>query len=317
MLRIPGEPKIALKRSGRAPRRRIAPCVLTVDQPSPFVMERTSPRSAIITIPVERWTDWSFYALLTADHHHDNAYSRHDLIKKHLEQARERNAAIFGMGDLFDAMQDPSDKRQSKTELRAENKVDVYWDSLIDSVFQMHAPFGPWWAYAGDGNHEIKARKRHGIGLIEGFCRRMRMEAHSQILGGPVNNWVTFRFLRGTECHVRRLWWHHGYAGGGQVTQDLIQAYRQRTYIQGADIMVSGHVHRSWQTDVDVECIGQDGKPARRTIWILKLPTYKDAYGQGGYEDEQGHDPRPLGAWWVRFYWEIGKGIEIEPTRAR
>jgi hypothetical protein len=275
-----------------------------------------SDRSAVITVPVEKWGGWDFRVLLTADQHHDNEYSRHDLQKKHLDMAREYSAPVLGMGDMFDAMQSASDKRQSKSELRAANKVDAYWDSLVDELVEFHVPYAHLWAYAGEGNHESKARKQFGVGLVDSFCRRMRTEHNSCVLSGLLNNWVLFRFIRGTECFSRKLWWHHGYAGGGQVTQDFIQGFRQRTYIVGADLMVSSHVHRAWMTDVVVESLDSAGKPELKTVWLLKIPTYKDAYGKGGFDDEHGFDPRPLGAWFVRFYWD-GHRVELEPTRAR
>lgn len=43
----------------------------------------------------------SFWVLLSFDRHHDNPKSDNRMERRHLEQARERNAIIIDGGDLF------------------------------------------------------------------------------------------------------------------------------------------------------------------------------------------------------------------------
>ena len=43
--------------------------------------------------------------MLTSDRHHDSTHCNRELEKKHLEEAKKRNAFIIDCGDLFDAMQ--------------------------------------------------------------------------------------------------------------------------------------------------------------------------------------------------------------------
>jgi Rieske Fe-S protein len=54
-----------------------------------------------------------------------------------------------------------------------------------------------------------------------------------------------------------------------------------------------------------VSTITNKGKPRQREILGIKCPSYKDAYDDGaaGWEVSKGHPPKPLGAWWLRFYW--------------
>ena len=92
-------------------------------------------------------------------------------------------------------------------------------------------------------------------------------------------------------------------------------------YIVGADIMLSGHVHRSWLMENVRHAVNKQGIVERRTCWYVKTPTYKDEYGKGlgGFPVEKGHGPRPLGAWWMRFYIERFEGkyqLQIDFTKA-
>jgi hypothetical protein len=95
----------------------------------------------------------------------------------------------------------------------------------------------------------------------------------------------------------------HGYGGGGPVTVDNIQAQRQNAYIEGADIMFSGHVHERWAREFVKVGLTQDGEVFSRSSWYVKSATYKEEYGSGagGWHVETGKPPKPLGAWWLKM----------------
>jgi len=46
------------------------------------------------------------------------------------------------------------------------------------------------------------------------------------------------------------------------------------------------------------------GAVEQRLVTVVKCPTYKDEYktGEGGWHIATGKPPKPLGAYWLRFY---------------
>ena len=77
-------------------------------------LERHSKNVHRIRIDGEASRDWEQWILLTGDRHFDSPYSRRDLQRKHLEEARERGAPVIDIGDFFDLMQGKHDPRASK-----------------------------------------------------------------------------------------------------------------------------------------------------------------------------------------------------------
>jgi hypothetical protein len=135
------------------------------------------------------------------------------------------------------------------------------------------------------------------------------------------SGWIRFlfNFDKGKKAKIRskNLWFTHGYGGGGPVTEDMIQSARQRVFVENADIMCSGHVHRSWSQDFVKISLNHRGEQKRREGFYVKIPTYKDSYGEGrrGFEVERGHGPRPKGAWWLRFT-RTKNELHVVPMRA-
>lgn len=56
---------------------------------------------------------WEQYILLSSDRHHDSKWTDRDLELEHLEKAKERNAYVIDVGDMFDVMQGKFDPRRS------------------------------------------------------------------------------------------------------------------------------------------------------------------------------------------------------------
>jgi hypothetical protein len=117
----------------------------------------------------------------------------------------------------------------------------------------------------------------------------------------------------------------HGYGGGGPVTQDTIQAQRQNAYVDGADIMLSGHVHQRWLQENMKIYLDSFGEVKQRSSWYVKSSSYKEEYssGAGGWHVGTGKPPKPLGAWWLKLTFDrytvknkthLTTHIEITPT---
>ena len=240
------------------------------------------------------------------NHHIEGSLSRQDLEKRHLDQAKECGAGILDFGDLFCAMQGKYDKRSCKSAVRPEHNNARYLDSLVETAADFYEPYAANWLIMGRGNHETAIKKRHETDLTERLVALLNDRTKSNIQASGYTGWVRFLFKRDKQAASRVLWFTHGYGGGGPVTEDTIQAKRQQVYIEGADIMCSGHVHRSWLQEFVKLKVNQSGNLESRTGWYVKTPTYKDSYEDGfeSWEVERGMGPRPLGAYWLRFSFE-------------
>jgi UDP-2,3-diacylglucosamine pyrophosphatase LpxH len=279
------------------------------------------PNVTVIDVPLHKTSD-DFWVLVRSDCHWDNTDCDRDLEMLHLEQARERNAAIIDNGDLFCAMQGKYDKRSSKSHVRTEHQHGNYLDRLVETAADYYTPYARQFVVLGHGNHETSILNRHETNLTARLAERLNDRTGSQINGGHYSGWVKFRFtMSPTRKATKNLWHIHGYGGGGPATKDMIQMHRQMVYVETADIMVSGHVHQHWSAKETKLGLSQDGSVYQRDVFYLKATTYKDEYrtGSGGWHIETGKSPRPLGAWWIRFYKRSWKGEEvvmIEPTMA-
>lgn len=262
-----------------------------------------------------RWEQW---ALIRSDAHHDNAKCDWGLERKHLEQAKDRDAWILDAGDLHCAMQGKWDKRQDRSALREEYQQGPYLDRLVSEAGRFYGPYAKNFAVMGKGNHEGAIYNRHETDLTERTVALLNENHGGRVQAGGYGGFVRLMAKRpnGAQGSLN-LHYYHGTGGGGPVTADMIQLDRMRNRVD-ADIYVFGHTHDSWVRRLMVSCIGHSGKPFQREILALKCPTYKDAYADGasGWEIEKGHPPKPLGAWWLRFYWE-GDRLAAEPMEAK
>lgn len=271
----------------------------------PFTTERAARNSVIVNTQTSGRNGWEQWFLLSSDRHHDNQHTDQALELKHLKLAAERGAGLIDDGDLHCAMQGKYDRRSSQSSLRPEHRTDRYLDALVETASDFYAPFAANWILMGCGNHEQSIFDRHHTHLTERTVALLNARGGSCLAGG-YTNWVTFRFHRQQQRTTFRLWMCHGYGGGGPATKDMIQLHRQLAYVRDADFMLTGHTHDQWITPCPIIGCGPTGEPYRRTVWGIKGGTYKDEYadGNGGWHVETGKPPKPIGAWWLRFYWD-------------
>lgn len=281
----------------------------------PFRIERTGP--TVITVRHKGVAaGWEQWYLLRSDAHHDNAHCDQELERRHLEEAKERGAGILDFGDLFCAMQGKWDRRANPAELRPELRGARYLDDLVNYCAAFYQPYAAHWILLANGNHEQSIQHHHETHLTERLAERLRA-AGGQPEVGTYQGWVRFMFDRGGRRSSHALRYTHGYGGGGPVTKDLIQANRQLAYTEGADILVSGHTHDAWEVTQRRETLTPQGRTAYRDVSIIKCGGYKDEFGAGnGYAARKGHAPKPLGAYWLRFF-VAGGSVQFEARRAR
>lgn len=255
--------------------------------------------------------------LISADRHFDNAKTNRHLMRRHLEEAQQRNAHVLDFGDFYCAMQGKFDPRSSKSDLLEENKKTGYLDSLIDVACDWHDPFMKLFLLLIRGNHEGSIYDRCGMDLIRHTVERFRAKGSNVVQGG-YSGWIQFNFTyHSTKRVSKRMFYHHGYGGAAPVTKGTIQTNRMSVYLPDADIVVSGHTHGQWWFPIQRVRLSNAGQVYHDKQIHVKIPTYKDAYGTGksGWEVEKGFAPSPIGAWWMRLFYKNGE-FHFEFTEA-
>jgi hypothetical protein len=246
------------------------------------------------------------WALLTSDHHFDNAHCDLGLLRNHMETAVELDAPIFAIGDTFCAMQGKWDKRADTSELRPEFMGGNYLDRLVDEAEKFYSPFASHLAIMSNGNHEDSIMARHQTDLTERLVGGLRKGGGNTIRGGYMG-FVNFSFAmqkpsngEKAKSHNYTMHYHHGYGGGGEVTRGLIDNSRTRSQYM-ADIYFSGHIHRRNADDnVIVSLDSRNGVITQKSQLFLRGGSYKDDY-QGNWQRSRGQSARPMGGWWLRF----------------
>ena len=247
--------------------------------------------------------DDSFWVLLSSDRHHDNPKSDNAMELRHLKQAKERNAVIFDGGDLFCAMQGKYDPRGTKKDVKPEHMKGDYLDALVKTAAKFYGPYAKNFAQISPGNHETNIQKRHETNLTERLVTMLNDRHGSNINVGGYTGWVKFQILLHGQVHTTNMWYHHGYGGDAPVTKGVIQTNRQAVYLPDAHIVATGHTHNEWQFPLPRIRLSNKGNVYHDEQLHLKLPSYKEEYGDGygGWHVERGAPPKPVGAMWLRF----------------
>lgn len=252
-----------------------------------------------------------FWYLLSSDGHWDNPDCDRAMMKRHLDQCRERDAVWMHFGDFFCAMQGKYDKRSDKSKVRPEHQNGKYLDSLVNTAAEWFKGYEDIPKIFGLGNHETAILQKHETNLIERLVERVNAPKHNAFMGG-YGGWIRFMYMHGigTMRSSMNLKYYHGHGGGGPVTKGVIQSQRQAVMFPDADIVVSGHVHENYTISYGRERMMDSGRVVLSDQWHVRTPTYKDEYkdGYAGWHIETGKPPKPLGAYWLKVEMNCGDG---------
>ena len=261
---------------------------------------------------------WSQSFLLRSDAHHDNLLSDHAMEKKHLDRALALGAGILDFGDLGDLMQGKTDPRAEKSEVPEALRLagNSYINAVLDYNADFYLPYVRNWALLAPGNHESKFSKVKEFDYTPELAKRFQA-AGSPVQAGDYQGWVRFMFRwNGTKQKSYRLWYHHGFGGGGKVSKGVPQTYHQMASLANPDFIVSGHTHSSyWVTEMR-ETLDTQGRKQEQCVECLRCPGYKKGFVGNGWATEVGHGPKPRGAWMLRFFLEDDT-IDYEITKAK
>jgi hypothetical protein len=275
-----------------------------------FSIERQHP--SVLAVRHAISAGWQQEHLLLADVHYDSTHCNRILLKKLLDQAKDKGAGIFICGDWNDAMQGRDDRRASKDDLRGEYKVGHYLDAVVDDSTAFLEPYRDNLLGIGDGNHETSILRHHETNVLGRICHALKV---------PYMGYAGFvRWMFAYEKDGKRsgmsslpMWFHHGAGGGGEVTKGTARAQREMGPVPDARIYIGGHIHRSWRIDDARIKLTQAGKVTTERTLHLCIPTLKDEFDlRGGYHVEKGRWPRVIGGYWLRFWHDNMNDARVE-----
>lgn len=248
--------------------------------------------------------------LLLSDIHFDHPACDRELLKVHIEECIAKDGYILINGDFFCVMQGKYDKRHNKSDVRPENMVANYFDSIVDDAVEFFKPYAERILFMGYGNHETSILKRTETDLLQRFIERIYYETNHRISLGEYHGFIWIKaYVAGNltdrkrmSCLTYALYHNHGTGGEAPVTGGSIEDNRKQTQIEGMDGIWMGHNHNKYTRQVSTFYLDkhpQSVKPRIRIIDIIRSGTYKQEYKGKGFHIETNKAPKPLGGVWL------------------
>jgi len=257
----------------------------------------------MLTVRADRVSpDWEMWILSAPDVHWDSPMCQRDLLKRHLDQAKEKGALILFPGDFFDAMEGKYDPRREKQGVRPEHNVNNYLDSIVYGAAEYLRPYASNILAVMPGNHEQSIHDHCETDLTERLARELgvRKAGHEGFLRLQTS-------VGKSERRSTWIWWHHGEGVGGDVSRGAMRVPRWNDWVADAQILLGGHIHQSWviwSTFVRPLVSGRVELEDRAHVCSS---TYKQdfAVGQNTWHlSKKGRGPKPLGATWLHFFYD-------------
>jgi UDP-2,3-diacylglucosamine pyrophosphatase LpxH len=266
-------------------------------------------------------TQTSTYLLLS-DVHYDSLHCDRQLLKKHLDQAKEYNAQVLIFGDWFDVMGCYGDPRSKSNEIRQDymSKDFSYLDMVIEDSIEFLQPYADNILLISEGNHETNIKKRHDTDPLKRLLDGLHAY-NPNICRGRYTGWVLFenKYKKGSHNRTFKLHYHHGFGGNAKRSKGMLDVQLEAMRYPDADILCRGHDHQKWH-DPSTTRVRLSHRYAqyKDSVHYIKTGSYKDGFdkGEGGFEVEKNFMPTKLGGWWLHLQFERKKGSTIKVTEA-
>lgn len=249
--------------------------------------------------------------LFVGDLHLDNPKADRVGLKRVLDKAVADEAAIYILGDVFDAMQGRGDSRASKVDFSAKYAGrEDYVMAMVEDVTEQLAPYARNIVLILTGNHESSVAKHYGVHLSQLLAYELRKLGSPAVTPG-YQTYAALGFSWGKSAEklnaVVPFWLTHGSGGGGPVTRGVIQAQRRAVTYPDARFVVSGHVHNSYFVAHEQHRLTPGLKPFDTEQEHYVVGAWKNEHGSGGWWVERGGNPRLPSAWRASFYRSRGE----------
>jgi len=248
---------------------------------------------------------WEQWLLFQSDIHWDSKYCNRKLLTRHLDEAIKRNAMIFMFGDVFDAMNGRYDNRRSYDEIRPEFLHDNYYDLIVEHSTEYYKRYAGNIGLMSRGNHEMSVIKYANTDLLDRLVGRLNTNNNTNIVRGGYGGWIKFLFkINKTKGFSLNLKYFHGAGAEAPVTRGVIWTNRQSVYLPDADFVINGHNHHEYHVSISRERINDRGNLYFDIQHHIRIPGYKQSYGDGtsGWDVSRGGVPKPIGSVWCKLY---------------
>lgn len=282
----------------------------------------------LIEVAIPRKVGNGMEILVQSDQHIDNDKCDREMMKRHLDEAKEKGCPIISLGDLFCAMGGRNDKRSSAASTKNYADRDDYFDAVVEDAVDFYRDYAKQMVVFGRGNHETSVVKKTQTDLLARWAYRLKAETgHGPAIGG-YGGWLLVKFTdsEGVWKRTLRIKYYHGSGGGGIVTRGTLGT-RKGLWTPDASVVLTGHIHEDWSMIISRERISNHGAIYIDEQLHAQCPTYKEEYGSGasGWHIETGKPPKPIGALWLGIYYDKRKGnhkgfeysLRADVTRAR
>jgi len=255
---------------------------------------------------------WEQWVCLMGDTHWDSKYTDRGKMLEDLQEAKHRKALILHVGDVFDLMQGRYDPRREYEDMRPElmpERDKGYFNKVIEQSVEFFEPFAENFLLIGMGNHEATFLKNNGINPIWDLTSRMKVEM------GAYSGWVQFRTIeKSGRTNCIPLYYHHGWGGGAPVTGGVIDTARVAEWMPDARVVVMGHKHSEYVLPKKRVRLSERGVEHQDTQWHVRVPSYLNEFGTGGWGTQKGFGPKTQGCVWLRMFY-YGKGVHLDFTQ--
>jgi UDP-2,3-diacylglucosamine pyrophosphatase LpxH len=238
--------------------------------------------------------------LLISDVHFDNPKCNRELFFSHLDKAKKLGYKVAIFGDLFCMMQGKYDPRRSKKDILPEHNKANYIDAVIDDTIEKLKDYSDTIIFVSEGNHETAILKNLETDVLARFVDKYNERYKTNVIKGSYRGWFIVRLYTHNSNEkaftTYKIYYHHGYGGGGEMTKGILQHSRMNMHIEGADAILMGHVHEMYIQIGQTEYFDSHAyKPKTREIYNIRTACYKDEFTEGGFHIEKGRAPKPLG----------------------
>lgn len=256
--------------------------------------------------------------MLTSDWHYDSVSCDRALLTKHLTRANDKGAVVLVAGDVFDAMSGKFDPRRSYDGLRAEYKVEDYFDAITLDAIDFLSQFSHCKFVLAMGNHETAVLKNNSVCLTDRVAMGLRDKHKMTAYGAGYYGWlrVLTKDGQGRGRFPKKVYWHHGSGGNAPVTRGVIATNRQAVYIRNADIILNGHNHQNYHVAIKEYGLTNRGVEYVQIVDYIRTPGYNigglESGDTHGYGIEKHPEPLPRGSVFVDMvYTRDGLDAEI------
>ncbi len=228
----------------------------------------------------------SFYVHLMSDLHIGAPTVNYRLIQAELEIAKQNGWRVMINGDVFDAIITKDAKRFSPTAIhsRLHGRDDIL-NAAVDWAFEILSPYAEIIDMIGVGNHETSIEKYGSVDLVAMLIDKLKpaITAKDHVIHhggycGIVR--YSFQCKGGNSRQSLRIFYHHGSGGASPVSQGLPNLFRMGNWVEGVDIIWTGHTHNRVTTHDTVMSMDAGGNIVAKQRRNIVTGAYMDTYGQ-------------------------------------